>query len=150
MNKPKRLPAKTCIFCNKTIEEVGGMRIVAQKIRGVKLSNRYIGGGDKNFPHKSIKLSYSPDIYMVFWGKPEKWNQKAVKSAKDAYQKGFQPWYCQICGERKCKVCGSPINYPMGSDIVDDKGCISHIAIFPFDSGCINPKCIKYKNKYRN
>ena len=145
MQKQKRMPTKRCVFCERTIEEIGGLRLVAQKTRGMKLSDRYIGGGNKEFPYKSVKLSSKPETYMVFWGESEKWSAKAVKSAKEAYENDLHPWFCQICGERKCNICGAPINYPMASDAINDDGCISHLAIFPFDPGCTNPKCSDYE-----
>jgi hypothetical protein len=143
--KLKRPPAKTCIFCNKTLDEIGGKRLSAQQLRGVALSDKYKGGGNEDFPHQSVKLFDDSDTYMVVWGEKAKWTESAIAKAKNEYQNGKNPWFCQICGERKCRKCGSPTSYPMGSDILYGDGCSSHAAIFPFDPGCINPDCVKYK-----
>ncbi|MFK5880512.1 MAG: hypothetical protein QM478_13580 [Flavobacteriaceae bacterium] len=142
----RRPPAETCIFCNKPLDEIGGKRISAQQLRGVTLSNKYQEGGNKDFPHQSIKLFDDSKIYMVIWGEKTKWTEAAIAQAKNEYENGKRPWFCQICGERKCSKCGSPINYPMGSDILYDDGYSSHAAIIPSDPGCINPNCEKYKD----
>jgi len=142
----KRPPAEACVFCNKPLKDVGGKRLIAQKLRGVTLTDKKRGGGNKDFPHQCIKLFSDPLVYMDYWGEKEKWTDSAILSAKNSYLNGKRPWFCQICGERKCSECGSPINYPMGSDILYGNGCSSHAPILPFDPGCANPSCKKYKS----
>jgi len=142
----KRSPAEACIFCNKTIKEIGGQRVVAQQLRGVTLAKTKQGGGNKACPHQSVELFAEPPVYMIFWGEKEKWTESAIISAKSAYLNGKQPWFCQICGERKCNKCGSPINVPVGSDILYGNGCVSHVANQPLNPGCINKDCENYKN----
>lgn len=56
-------------------------------------------------------------------------------------QNGRRPWWCQRCAGLTCKACGAPIKHPMGADILDDDGTISHFAIFPIPPGCTNPEC---------
>lgn len=141
----KRAPAKTCVFCNKSLNDIGGKRIIAQQLRGVALSKKKTGGGNINFPHQSVQLFSDPNVFMDMWGEKEKWNESSIKSAKNSYLNGKRPWFCQICAVRQCSNCGSPINYPMGSDILSGNGCSSHVGIFPFDPGCNNPDCDKYK-----
>jgi len=142
----KRPPAETCIFCNKKLKEVSGKRLIAQQLRGIALTNKKHGGGNKDFPHQCFELFSDPLIYMDCWGEKEKWTDSAIASAKSSYLNGKRPWFCQICGERKCSECGSPINYPMGSDILYGNGCASHASIHPIDPGCTNPNCNKYKD----
>lgn len=143
--KLKRPPTEACVMCDKTLKEVGGKRLIAQQLRGVALTNKKRGGGNKNSPHKCLELFSDPLIYMDYWGESEKWTDSVILSAKNAYLNGKQPWFCQICGERKCSECGSPINYPMGSDILYGDGRSSHAPIHPFDPGCNNLSCKKYK-----
>lgn len=142
----KRPPAEACIFCNKTLKEVGGKRLIAQKLRGITLTNKKHGGGNKDFPHQCFELFSEPLIYMDCWGEKKQWSDSAISSAKKAYLRGRRPWFCQICGERKCSECGSPINYPMGSDILYGNGCSSQAPIHPINSGCTNPNCNNYKD----
>lgn len=141
----KRLPAENCAICNKSLDEVGGKRIVAQQILGIGLSTKRQGGGNAKYPYQSVQLYSEPDIYMLVWGEKEKWSKEALNSAKQAYLDGKRPWFCQVCGVRVCTECGSPVNYPVGSDVLYDNGCSSHVPIIPADLGCINPDCANYR-----
>lgn len=141
----KRLPSDACLLCGKKLEEVGGRRLVAQQGRGLKLSEKHPGGGNPDYPYQSVKLHDNADVYVVIWGEKRTWNEAILHKAREEYLKGFQPWFCQLCGLRQCTECGSPINFPMGSDILHDDGRVTHAGIFPFDPGCINPKCEKYR-----
>tara|TARA_R110002049_G_scaffold307975_1_gene510440 strand:+ start:7586 stop:8089 length:504 start_codon:yes stop_codon:yes gene_type:complete len=138
-------PAEKCIFCNKKIEEIGGSRIIAQKLRGVILSTKPQSGGKKDTPRQSYKLDDKTDRYVVVWGEKELWTASAIERARNEFLSKHSPWYCQICGARKCSKCNSPINYPMGSDILDEDGYSSHCAIFPVNPGCSNKECEEYK-----
>jgi len=143
---PKTLkPAHCCVICNKTLDEIGGRRLVTQQLRGITLSDKYLGGGNKDYPHQSFKLSENPDEYVVVWGEKSLWTKAAINRGIKDYQAGRRPWFCQKCGLRGCSTCGEPINYPMGSGVLYDSGCSSHVPILPIDPGCINKNCSRYK-----
>lgn len=141
----KRPPAKTCIFCDKSLEEVGGKRLVAQKSKGVHLSNEYRGGGNPDYPFQSTKLFDDLGVYVVVWGERSLWIESTIEKAKNEFLTGYQPWFCQSCGNRVCLKCGSPLNHPSGSDVLHDDGNITHVSMLPCDFGCINPSCEKYQ-----
>ena len=61
------LPARTCMVCEKPIEEIGGRRMVAQPLRGTNVFDRVIHGGFKNF-HSCISLLEDRELYLVMWG----------------------------------------------------------------------------------
>jgi len=143
--KQKRIPADNCVLCDKPFSEVGGRRLVAQQLRGVSLSNRFLEGGNKDYSMHSVKLFDHHEIYLLVWGEKIKWTAEAIERAKVAYLTGMRPWFCQCCGHRQCRVCNLPINYPMGSDVLNDVGCSSHIPVLPFDPGCSNQECKNYK-----
>jgi hypothetical protein len=109
----------------------------------VGLSSRYIEGGNKDFPHQSVKLYDEGDIYVVVQGEKSKWTSDAIDRAKTEFLKGFRPWFCQVCGCRQCPECGFPINYPGASDVLYDDGSSSHCPAFAGGQGCINPNCKK-------
>ena len=142
----KLLPAPNCIFCNKSIEQIGGKRIVAQQLRGIKLSKKFQGGGNKDYPFQSFKLSDSSDNYVVIWGAKSLWTENRIKQAIELSKQNLHPWFCQKCGHRTCSKCGEPINMPLGSDVIYEDGDIRHVMLIGINPGCINPKCSNFKN----
>ncbi|MCB1585430.1 MAG: hypothetical protein KDI52_04035 [Xanthomonadales bacterium] len=142
----KLLPAPNCIFCNKTIEQVGGKQIVHQQVRGIKLSKKFQGGGNKDYPFQSFKLSENPETYVVVWGIWSIWSQSNINNAIELFKQNLHPWFCQKCGNRTCDKCQEPINMPMGSDVIYEDGDIRHVMVIGINPGCINPKCTNFKN----
>ncbi|GJM17089.1 MAG: hypothetical protein DHS20C13_24160 [Thermodesulfobacteriota bacterium] len=112
------------------------------------IAKKFEGGGNSNYPYQSLKLhDYQ---HIVIWGDKEKWTTSVINKVKEECLHNRQPWFCQTCGLRSCNKCGSPMNFPMGSEIIYDNGISSHVAIFPIDPGCINQKYEKYKHWGRN
>lgn len=142
----QRLPAHVCAICSKSLEEVGGKRIVGNQLRGVFLSDKPSGGGNPEYPAISKHVDDNPDVYLIIKGEKTKWTDEAIDRAIMIYFNGQHPWMCQVCAERKCSECGAPINYPVGCDVIDENGCISHYPMIPADLGCINPDCKKYRD----
>ena len=139
-----RTPAESCIVCNKQLKEVGGKRIIAQISRGIVISDKYQEGNGGKYPRQYYKLTENPDKYLTIWGK-ELQKDGIIERAEREYAEGKQSWFCQVCGNRTCEECGAPIQFLVGSDILDDDGNSSHIPILPVSQGCINPKCKRYK-----
>jgi len=141
-----RLPTKSCVLCERTLEEVGGgKRIIAQQLRGLKLSKTLESRGYSGCHERFFPLHDDDEQYLLVWGEKLLWNENAIERAKKAFQQGYRPWLCQLCAVRACSKCGAPINYPMGSDIIYSDGYTSHVAIQPFDPGCNNKACKKYR-----
>lgn len=146
--KNRRMPSAGCVICEKTLEQVGGgKRIIAQGLRGVVLTDKATGNGGCKNPSRTRFLNgeNDQDGYLLVWGEPGMWTEASIERARQAFLDGERPWLCQICAIRQCSECGAPINYPMGSDILYDDGCSTHVPIFPFDPGCTNLNCKKYK-----
>lgn len=141
----KRLPSNRCIFCNKTLDEIGGVRIVFSTFIGVGLSNSLVSNEKGDIPYRSVKIYDDKEVYAFFRGSKDRWTPELIEKARNEFSRGFHPWFCQVCSGFKCRVCGSPLNYAMGVDTIDSQGDISHMAIFPFTPWCTNPKCGEYK-----
>tara|TARA_Y100001001_G_C7952229_1_gene289423 strand:- start:530 stop:1006 length:477 start_codon:yes stop_codon:yes gene_type:complete len=138
-------PSENCIFCNQKISDIGGQRITEQKLRGLKLSTEFKGGGNKKYPYQSVKLDDVSNKYLVVWGEKDKWSKTTLQRAHNELLNGRQPWFCQVCGECTCKKCGHPTN-SAGSDTLLDNGSIDKPP-GPFVPGCINSHCEYYIEK---
>lgn len=145
---PIFLPSPFCIICQKTIQEIGGRRIVAQQVRGILISSKPIGGGHRDHHYMSYKLSSYP-LYLVVWGPGTMWSEESIQRATEAFHRGKRSWFCQLCGNRVCVDCGSPLQHPVGSDVLYDNGCTAHVAILPCHPGCVNPQCKNHKEVRR-
>jgi hypothetical protein len=143
--KRSLVPSDTCLLCGKEIKDIGGKRIIAQSFRGITLDPKFKGGGNAKYPYQSIKLYDDQEIYVVVWGDKNEWTLPILEKAREEFLNGKRPWFCQACGHRTCSECGSLLNLPKGSDVIDDNGNTTHIGIYPFNSGCNNPKCEAYR-----
>lgn len=143
LGNKKRKPSSHCLLCKKTIEEIGGKRIIAQKTLGIYNSKIYRGGGDPDFPELSIKLDDAN--YIVLCGKKGMWTDELIEKVKEIYLNDECPWFCQKCAGKTCHICGEILNNPIGSDVIYDDGCISHVAILGYNPGCVNESCENYK-----
>jgi hypothetical protein len=146
IQSPIFLPDSHCVICKKTIQEIGGRRIVAQQLRGIIISSKPIGGGNPDYPYKSHKLS-SYSLYLVVWGPGTLWSEDAVRRATAAFHRGKRSWFCQLCGNRICQDCGSPLQRPMGSDVLYDDGSSLHVGMLPCHPGCVNQQCKNHKRR---
>lgn len=143
-NDKKYPPSDTCIICSKSLDDIGGERIVAQVPRGLVISNTESVNNDTIYQPQSYTLSVNPGKFLVIWGE-ELQTDVVIEKAKREYKKGRQPWFCQVCGNRTCEECGTLIQFPMGSSLLDDNGNRWRIPLLPIEPECTNPKCKKYK-----
>lgn len=143
LKKKKRKPSSHCLLCEKTIDEIGGKRIVVQKTLGTFSSKTYLGGGDPDFPELSIKMG--DDNFIVLRGKKGMWTDKLIAKVKEIYSNQERPWFCHKCAYKTCHICGEIMNNPIGSDVIYDDGCISHVAALGYNPGCVNDSCENYK-----
>jgi len=142
----KRPPSLSCISCKQAISKIGGKRIVAQDSRGLRLVHKNTESIKKGKERWTEFLFPNETLVMECWGEEAFWTQQRIESAEKAFLKGEHPWFCQVCGNRKCDACGSPAQIPMRSDVIYGDGNILHTPIFPFESGCINATCNKYNS----
>ena len=143
IGKKKRKPSSHCLLCKKTIDEIGGKRVVAQKTLGTFISTTHRGGGDPDFPDLSIKLDDAN--YIVLRGIKGMWTDELIEKVKGNYLNSECPWFCQKCAGKTCYICGEIMNNPIGSDIIYDDGCVHHVAALGYNPGCVNKSCENYK-----
>lgn len=145
--KPKYLPADTCVFCDKRLEDVGGQRLCAQRHLGCFLSEQLRGGGNPETPDRHFKVSDEPLTYLILRGAPSTWTDERIEKAKTQFSRGRHPWFCQVCGNRTCRECGTPLRRPIASDVLYTDGSTSHVGILGVDVGCSNVDCSRYRRR---
>ncbi len=139
-------PADGCALCGRTLEEVGGgKRIAYGRTMGVGLSHRPLGGGNPDFPERSIPLGDGSGRYLVVKGPRGTWTDEKMEAVRRTFLEGRCPWVCSVCAGRTCSKCGAPINYPVGADILHDSGCSTHAPALGFHPGCSNKACSEYR-----
>ena len=136
-------PARTCMVCEKTIQETGGRKMVAQPLRGTNVFDRAITGGFENF-HSCTGLLEDRELYLVIWGEEEFLSDDVISRIKADYLEGRRPWFCQVCGSRLCHLCGEVLPRPVASDYIFDDGGVVHCPILGADPGCWNLKCERH------
>ncbi len=139
-------PAEACLLCDRQLRETGGRRLTAQQERGVHLSSDLRGSPDRGLPHHAIRLSEDSPLQVVTWGERETFTTDVLLKARSEFLAGRHPWFCQPCGKRSCPHCGAPLRLPMGSDVLDDDGGITHVPIVPVAPDCSNPACDKFES----
>lgn len=107
-------PASTCIFCDKSLDEVGGQRLTAHWSLAVFPSSKPIGGGNPKAPNRPLRISSDPPVYLILRGLSSRWTPEHIAKAKALFLEGKRPWFCQVCGNRCCHECGTPIAAPLG------------------------------------
>jgi hypothetical protein len=138
-------PARTCMICDKPIGEIGGRRMVAQRERGTTVLDCAVNGGFRNF-QSCEKLLANRELYLVAWGEKSIITREVIERARADYLSGFHPWFCQVCGNRLCYLCGALLPRPVASDYIFDDGGTVHCPILGADPGCLNPGCERFKN----
>ncbi len=143
IGEKKRKPSSHCLLCKKSVDEIGGKRVVAQKTLGSFISTTYRGGGDPDFPDLSIKIDDAN--YIVLCGKKGIWTDELIDQVKEIYLNYKCPWFCQKCAGKICLICGEILNNPIGSDVINDNGDVLHVASLGYNPGCMNDACENYK-----
>ena len=138
-------PAPNCMICERTIEEIGGRRMVAQKARGTNVFQHVISEGFENF-HSCTRLLEGRELFLVIWGEAAFLSDNVISRIEAEYLEGRRPWFCQVCGKRSCHLCGALERRPVMSDYVCDDGYILHCPSLGADTGCLNPQCTRYKH----
>jgi hypothetical protein len=74
-------PAERCLLCGRSVADLKGYRIVAQKTLAIYLSKKKMQGGDKDYPEKTFMFQGQSEKYIVVRGKPELWTNEVIARA---------------------------------------------------------------------
>ena len=142
MGPLKLTPTTECVFCSRTLHEVGGKRLVATGSLVVTCRTEPVhGGGWRSY---ALDANGEADSgFMVVRG--DCWEPKTTETALSAFRSGLHPWFCQTCGNRACGGCGSPLAIPMAANILHGDGVVLHQVVLPFDPGCTNSACPRFR-----
>jgi hypothetical protein len=141
------LPAPECAICRKKLEQIGGRRITAQKLRGMAVWDFEASLHDRGNLIASERLIEGKNAYLVVWGEVERFTTEVVERMRLTYLNGLRPWMCQAatCGCRQCPQCGAANNLPVASDLLYSDGRNPHLMVVPADCGCTNVDCNKFR-----
>jgi hypothetical protein len=138
------LPADVCVKCNNPLAAVGGRMIVFTPTTGVILRGDQIvcPGRWSSFQGFQLEGIYK-NLYLVFGGND--WPIEAVDRACQQAQSGKRPWICQVCADKVCDTCNSPLQYCHACSLLNIDGGITYAAILPIPSGCTSQSCNKHR-----
>ena len=141
------LPSLTCVICGKSLPEIGGRRITAQKLRGMAVWDFEASLHDRGNLIASERLITDEEIYLVIWGEEKRFTDEVVERIRTTYLSGLRPWMCsaETCGCRQCPECGKANNMAVMSDILYDDGRNPHVPAIPAYVGCTNMDCKNYR-----
>jgi len=124
-----------CIFCNKTIEKIGGRKLSNTSSIKILFRNELVI--EENNTHC---IHIGTNDYLILKG--SFWNDENISKAKSLVEDGFTPWFCQKCSHKTCHKCGQPSQHIQGADLLDG----THCGIFPIQIGCVSRSCENHKS----
>ena len=133
-------PAPTCLLCQRSLEEAGGVRlIVCTQSRGVLIGKSPNNG---NFKKRQVFRLASGYVLVLGDSDPWRWSQGEAERAHQEAEAGYHPWFCQVCGSRACSTCGAPLRSPVGCTAMDAEGQSGpHSPMLGARIPCINTDC---------
>lgn len=91
----RRPPAKTCCLCGRDFKQLGGERIVAQRVRGIRLEDRHMAGELTDTQGRSLRIF--DNLHAIVWGEKDLWTDEAMSRVMEQLQNGAHPWMCSRC-----------------------------------------------------
>lgn len=98
----RRPPAKTCCLCGRDYKQLGGGRIVAQRVRGIRLADIQMAGEPANTQGRSLRIF--DNLHAIVWGEKDLWSNEAMSRVTEQLQNGAHPWMCSRCTNRTCQA----------------------------------------------
>lgn len=136
----RKLPSELCVGCNRTIKEIGGRRIIWSRRGGITtLGDESTFSFNKIESTKSYIYNVPFDERIIFmWGNYVQYlNNDSFNYIYDELRNKKRLWICQECAEwALCRFCGFPLKDAPASEVLNDNGCIRHVAILGVDIPC--------------
>jgi hypothetical protein len=133
-------PAPTCLLCQRTLEEVGGTRLInCTQSRGVLIGETADIGSFKK--RKVFRLAQG-GVLVLGDSDPWRWLPDEMERAREQAESGYHPWFCQACGARTCSTCGAPLRSPVGCTAMGADGTYGpYSPMLGARIPCTNPDC---------
>ena len=142
---PKLSPAAQCFLCEMPMHVAKGRHIVATSSLGMRLATNYYYGQRGKCFYFSSQLNPSSNLYLQYWSDSTPMNPALLQRARDAFLADTHPWFCHVCADRSCRVCGAAMWHPMASDVLNTLHEVAHVPIFPIHPGCVSKACVHYR-----
>ena len=145
----RRKPAARCVVCEKTIDEIGGVRLVATHRHSIILCTPDVPLGSIRHPARTIRLTGNHrDVIFSMFGEAI-WTDEVVERIVEVGMAGLRPWFCQVCADiHLCRVCGSPLTRVPTSDYLEDNGRSIHSpSVSGYAQSCPNSNCQNFRSQ---
>ena len=107
-----RLPAERCACCDRSLDQTGGVRIVAHVRCGTRLLSAETKVADL---HRPCQLRCVGDVTIEIWG--DILSDEAIRRVEQAIATGKRAWFCLSCSHLESRA---------GADCLMDDGTILH------------------------
>ena len=137
----KRLPAKECGVCGKSLEEIGGRRLLGTITRALLIKGVQFDWGGSWSVTRAVRLDEPYRQLFVLMAGSIATDATLTRSRAQA-QSGQTPWFCQRCAGQVCERCGALTREVPGSTFLSDDGRTTYYALMPIGfPGCSVPGC---------
>ena len=137
----KRLPANECGMCGKTLDEIGGRRLLGTITRALLIKGVQFDWGGSWSVTRAVRLDEPfRQLFVLMAGSIA--TDATLARAREQAQAGQTPWFCMRCAGQVCERCGALSREVPGSTFLADDGRTTYYALLPIgEPGCSDPGC---------
>jgi len=137
----KRLPANEWGVCGKTLDKIGGRRLLTTISRALLIKGVQFDWGGSWSETRAVRLDEPYSHLFVLMAGSVATDATLARACAQA-QAGHSPWFCQRCAGQVCERCGALTREVPGSTFLADDGHTTYYALLPIGKpGCSDPKC---------